>query len=394
MTGVAGEANGYVAPGFEAVRECFETNLQEVEAGAAFAVHLRGRTVVDLWGGQADVTTGEPWKEHTRAQIFSGSKGVVATTLLRLCDAGVLELDQPVARYWPEFAAHGKSGVTVGDCVTYTGGLPAVTGRTLDQDLLADARTMAAFLADQEPIVTPRLIYGPFTMGWIIEELTLRTTGLTLRDFFRKEVAQPNGLDIDWCAWSPQEVATVTYDDDFTSQYDRFNTSGDALVRAIWANPIPFPRGEIIWNTPGRRGAYIPAANVAGTARDIARMYGLIIEDLHREGGGRGNIARQSTVRNAISLYVRQEDPTLGFPFAYGRGGFRLKGTPREGIDGDMFGHDGGGGSAHFAWPGSGISLSYTPNRLLDIGNNDHRAGSLIRALKSSMHELENAAVS
>ncbi|KPI14425.1 beta-lactamase [Actinobacteria bacterium OK074] len=398
MTGTADTAhapvtaNGHVDPGFEAVRACFEANLGEVEAGAAFAVHRHGRCVVDLWGGLADVSTGAPWTADTRAQIFSGSKGVVATTLLRLCDAGVLELDRPVARYWPEFAAHGKSAVTVGECVTYTGGLPAVTGHVVDQDLISDARAMAALLADQEPIESPRLVYGPFTMGWIIDELTVRTTGVTLRDFFRTEIAEPNGLAVDWCAWSARDVAAVTYDDAFTSQYDRFNTSEDGLVRAIWANPVPFPRGEVVWNAAGRRDAYIPAANVAGTARDIARMYGLIVEDLHRDGDGPGTVARRSAVREALTLFVRQEDPVLGFPFAYGRGGFRLKGTPRTGVDGDMFGHDGGGGSAHFAWPGSGISLSYTPNRLLDIGNNDHRAGSLIRALKFSLHELESAA--
>ncbi|MFJ2906735.1 serine hydrolase domain-containing protein [Streptomyces sp. NPDC087212] len=385
-------AHGQVEPGFEAVRECFETNLGEVEAGAAFAVFRHGRCVVDLWGGTADVSTGAPWTERTRAQIFSGSKGIVATTLLRLVDAGVLDLDRPVSWYWPEFAAHGKGAVTVGECVTYTGGLPAVTARTVDQELIGDARAMAAHLADQEPITQPRLIYGPFTMGWILEELCVRTTGQTLRDFFRQEIARPHALDVDWSAWTPREVAAVTYDDDFTSQYDRFNTSTDALTQAIWANPVPFPRGEVVWNAAGRRDAYIPAANVVGTARDIARMYGLIVEDLHRDDDSRGNIARRSTVRDALTLFVRQDDPTLGFPFAYGRGGFRLKGVPRTGVDGDMFGHDGGGGSAHFAWPGSGISLSYTPNRLLDIGNNDHRAGSLIRALKSSMHELESTA--
>ncbi|MBO1416094.1 serine hydrolase domain-containing protein [Streptomyces sp. FH025] len=386
--------HGSVAPGYEAVREVFATNLREVEAGAAFAVHRYGECVVDLWGGVADDRSGTPWTRDTRAQIFSGSKGVVVTTLLRLCDEGVLDLDRPVAHYWPEFAAHGKSEVTVSDVATYTGGLPAVTSRVVDHRLLGDARAMAAVLAAQKPVPAPRLVYGPYTMGWILDELAVRTTGLTLRDVFRTQIAEPHGLAVDWAPWSPGQIARVTYDDAFTSQYDRFNTSEDALVRAIWANPIPFPQGAVVWNSPGLADTYVPAANIAGTARDIARMYGLVAEDLRRPDGERGNIARAATVREAITLSVRQDDPTLGFPFAYGRGGYRLKGVPRDGVDGDMFGHDGGGGSAHFAWPGSGISLSYTPNRLLDIGNNDHRAGSLIRALKQSLHELESTSAS
>ncbi|MFE9413619.1 hypothetical protein ACFYN0_33260 [Streptomyces sp. NPDC006704] len=103
------------------------------------------------------------------------------------------------------------------------------------------------------------------------------------------------------------------------------------------------------------------------------------------------NLARASTARRVLDPHVRQEDPTPGFPFAYGHGGFRLKGTPRTGVHADTLGHN-GGGSAHVARSGAGIALPYPPNRLLDIGNNDQRAGSLIRALKASLHDMENTA--
>lgn len=382
-------AQGFVAPGFEAVRDCFEANLRETEVGAAFAVHHRGRLVVDLWGGTADPATGRPWARGTRAQIFSGSKGIIAVALLRLCDSGVLRLDEPVARYWPEFAAHGKDRVTVSDAVTYCAGLPAVTGRGVGHLDLADVRAMARALAGQAPVTEPRLIYGPWTMGWIVDELVHRTTGLSLRAYFRREIAEPHGLALDWCLSPAAEVATVVHDDAFAAQYDRFNDSEDPLTRAIWANPMPFPKGRVVWNDDALRTAYIPAANLVGTARDISRLYSLVIEDLHRPDGQPGNLARAETVRAALTPYVRQEDPTLGFPFAYGRGGFRLKGTPRTGVDADMFGHDGGGGSAHFGWPDARIALSYTPSRLLDIGNDDHRAGNLIRALKSALRDPE-----
>ncbi|GCD45988.1 serine hydrolase [Streptomyces paromomycinus] len=248
MTGT--QVNGYTAAGFEGVRACFETNLREVETGAAFAVYHHGRAVVDLWGGTADEATGRAWTEQTRAQIFSGSKGIIAATLLRLCDAGVLALDEPVARYWPEFAAHGKEHVTVGDCATYSAGLPAITSRVVDLGDLGDARLMAELLAGQAPVPAPRLLYGPWTLGWLLDELTLRTTGLTLRDFFRKEVAAPHGLAIDWGLRPAAGVASIVYDDAFAAQYDRFNTSDDPLVRATWANPVPFPKGAWCGTTP------------------------------------------------------------------------------------------------------------------------------------------------
>lgn len=379
------KSQGFVAPGFESVLEQFEANLEDVELGAAFAVFQNGRPVVDLWGGTADAETNRPWTRDTSTLIFSGTKGILSTVLLRLCSRRVLDLDRAVANYWPEFATADKAHVTVSDFATYTAGVPAIRQQVVDQGMINDPRLMANLIAQEPRVKVPRLIYGPFTMGWILDELCMRTTGLEAREVFRREIAAPLNLEFGWGADGVHDLASVHHDDAFASQYDVFNTHKIALVRDIWANPIPFPRGEVHWNRPERQHAYIPAANGAGTARSIAKLYATLIDDLHGRNGPSGAIADPASVARAIDLKLREKDDALGFPFAYGQGGFRRRSRPRDGIDGDMFGHDGGGGSAHFAWPAAGIALSYTPNRLLDIGNNDHRASSLIRALKGAL---------
>ena len=117
---------GTVAPGYEPVREAFERNFSELgDVGAAFAAVVDGRPVVDLWGGVADPARAPPWREDTLQLVFSGTKGFVAACVLMLIERGQLALDQPVARYWPEFAAAGKGDVLVGHVVSHAPGLPA-----------------------------------------------------------------------------------------------------------------------------------------------------------------------------------------------------------------------------------------------------------------------------
>jgi CubicO group peptidase (beta-lactamase class C family) len=139
--------DGRVADGFEAVREAFADNLRHRgELGAAFAVTCDGRTVVDLWGGCADGTSGRPWRPDTLQVIFSGTKGLVALCLLILVDRGALDMQAPVVRYWPEFGAKGKRGIRVLEVASHRAGLPGIRA-ALEPDEILDDRRMAALLA-------------------------------------------------------------------------------------------------------------------------------------------------------------------------------------------------------------------------------------------------------
>ena len=130
--------DGTVAPGFEAVRDVFGATFERGgDIGAAVAVYRDGRPVVDLWAGEADATTHRPWSDDTIVGIFSGTKGLTAIAAHLLVERGELDVDAPVARYWPEFAAAGKGDVPVRWLLGHRVGLPHVEGDFTLAEVLA-----------------------------------------------------------------------------------------------------------------------------------------------------------------------------------------------------------------------------------------------------------------
>ena len=186
-------------PGFEAVRDEFARNFAERdEVGAAVCVTVDGETVVDLWGGVADPATDRPWEADTRVVVYSCTKGATALCAHILADRGLLDLDAPVAQYWPEFATNGKEDATVSMMLDHSVGVPALSGE-LQPGAMYDWDLMCDLLARQEPWWTPgtRNGYHMITFGWTVGELVRRVSGRSLGTFFREEVAAPLGLEFD-----------------------------------------------------------------------------------------------------------------------------------------------------------------------------------------------------
>ena len=189
--------HGFVADGFAPVAEQFARNFTELgDVGAAFSVVRHGETVVDLWAGTA--APGRAWAEDTLQVIFSGTKGLTATCMLMLVDRGQLDLEKPVAHYWPEFAANGKERLLVRDIVSHHSGLPGITEGALAIDDLADDQAMEARLAAQPLSPDPNAYrcYHALTIGWLCGGVLRRIDGRSLGRFFADEVAGPLGLDI------------------------------------------------------------------------------------------------------------------------------------------------------------------------------------------------------
>ena len=196
--------SGWVQPGFESVRAAFEENFtSRGEVGAAFAATLDGKPIVDLWGGFADFEQSAPWAEDTLVVIFSGTKALVATCILMLIDRQLLDLDEPVATYWSEFAANGKSSVLVSDVVSHQARMPAVRTPLTVHDM-TDGERIAALLAAQPQETDPRAAgaYHGMTYGWLCGELIRRVDGRTVGRFFADEIATPLGLEI-WIGLPP-----------------------------------------------------------------------------------------------------------------------------------------------------------------------------------------------
>jgi CubicO group peptidase (beta-lactamase class C family) len=188
---------GLVAPGYEPVRQAFEAELERDSGfGAAFAAVVDSVPVVHLWGGLADSETGRPWRQDTACLMFSGTKGLTATCILKLIDQGKLSLDRPVSEYWPEYGRAGKRQILVRHLVSHQAGLPAVEPPPTAAEAL-DPMLMASRLAGQTALWRPgeAITYHALTFGWLCDGLIRHVDGRSVARFFAEEVARPLGLD-------------------------------------------------------------------------------------------------------------------------------------------------------------------------------------------------------
>jgi CubicO group peptidase (beta-lactamase class C family) len=206
--------DGHCDPAFESVRDAFRANFEEQrEVGAAVAVQIDGRTCVDLWAGLASRADRTPWSQRTLVNMYSTTKGLAALCVQRLVDQGAIDLEQTVARYWPEFAAAGKAEITVRQLLGHRAGLAALRER-LPHEAIYDQARMARALAEAAPLWEPgtRHAYHAQTFGFLLAELVRRTTGRTLGQYFREQIAEPLGADahIGLAAEDDSRVAKLT----------------------------------------------------------------------------------------------------------------------------------------------------------------------------------------
>lgn len=383
----ANEVKGTCAPRFAAVRRAFEEQLRSGrEVGASVAVTVDGDPVVDLWGGWADQGRSIPWERDTLVNLYSTTKGMTAMCAHRLVDEGRLELDAPVARYWPEFAGAGKADVPVRWLLCHRGGLPAVR-RPLPGEALYSWEAMTAALAAQEPWWTPgtRHGYHAVTFGWLVGEVVRRIDGRSLGRYFREEIAQPLGIDFH-VGIEDGEHGRIA---EMGALSQEPSTNGSGVLEAILSDPqgmtaLAFlnpPALALGVNHAEWRRAEIPGANGHGNARALARLYGVLARGGHQDGV---HLLSPEAIARCHAEQSHGEDLVLRIPTRFGLG-FML---PQRGVPGGSFGpsprafgHPGAGGSLGFADPERGVGFGYAMNRMGPNLLVDPRPGALIDAL-------------
>jgi CubicO group peptidase (beta-lactamase class C family) len=368
--------DGRVAPGFEPVLDEFRRSFAERgEHGAAFAATLDGRTVVDLWGGAADAADGKAWREDTLTLVYSGTKGLVATCVLLLLERGALELEAPVARYWPELAAAGKGSLLVRHVVSHTAGLPGLRGGFSPADLL-DPTHAVNELAASAPFWPPgeRLAYHALTYGWLCDGLIRRVDGRSVGRLFADEIAGPLGLEL-WIGLPPEQEHRVSRLRP-TPGYGP-STAGDVspdLLHAVYGDLLD---GSARWNDPTFHRVEIPAANAIGTARSLARLYACLACGGELDGV---RLLTEEAVRTGRQELARGVCAVTHRPYAFGVGFELQTELAAFGPPAGAFGHTGSGGSSHGAWPEQRVSFSYVMNQLRRESGDD-RARRLLGAL-------------
>lgn len=382
---------GICAPEFAQVADAFARNFSEHgEIGAAVAICVDGKPVVDLWGGIADTKSGRSWEKDTMVVVFSATKGMVATCMHMLAERGLLDLNEPVATYWPEFAANGKDQITVAMALSHQAGVP-VWQKKLPPDAFHDFDLLVERLVAETPAWEPGTAHGyhPVTIGVIEGELIRRITGRTAGTFLREEVAGPLGADI-WIGLPEEEeprVATLYLGERDPSSPMMQKLLGDPdWYGWNFINNVGGDRENV--NSRARRAAEIPAAGGIATARGLARLYAPLsldgsVDDVRLVQPQ--SLHAMRAIRSASDCDHMLRIPTtftLGFSKSWGN---RKLGSGQYVILGqNAFGTPGMGGSIGFADTEARMSFGYVMNRHgSGVGLNERGQGLIDAAYRS-----------
>jgi CubicO group peptidase (beta-lactamase class C family) len=384
------QIDGTVGSGFEPVRDAFAENFeQRGELGGACCIYYRGNKVVDLWGGIRDRASGAPWRTDTMVVVHSTTKGFAAMTLALLHSRGLLDYDERVATYWPEFAQAGKERITVRQLLAHQAGLYGFD-EPVDRTVVADLDRLAGVMARQRPLFEPgeRQAYHAITLGFYESEIVRRIDPAhrSLGRFFADEIAAP--LELELYIGLPRSVPDERLAPlEPPSTFARFTSlplgitlaalsRRSVLYRSLVANP-----GTGFYVVDGRpvRELEVPSGGGVATARAIATAYGELAA-----GGSKLGLRRETLdalmapavpprrgfhdecLRGTIEFSLGFMKPSMMLPF--GRPG--------------AFGHPGAGGSMGFADPEAGIGYGYVTNRMGMNLQGDPRDVALREALR------------
>jgi CubicO group peptidase (beta-lactamase class C family) len=367
--------HGYLHPDFADVAVALRTTLRHKKGGGgAVAVFHRGEKVVDIWSGTR-ASDGAPWQQDTVAMSWSTSKGVVATAAHRLADRGELDLDAPVADYWPEFKAAGKEDVRVTNLLDHSAGMHRVRGVIADVDMLLDWDRTIEALAAAPTAYRPgtRHGYHALTYGFLVGEVLRRVTGLTVDGVVQREIVEPLGLDgmsIGVKGDARDRVAALIQSWPDPERADRIIAT---LDRRGWFQPA-IDAFMLEGDFPGTIAsgavldAEVPAINGCFTARSLAQMYSAIAT-----GGtvGGARFLSPEAIARAGAVRTRQRDLVLGWPMRW-RLGYHMAATTR-GVLPNGFGHFGLGGSGAWADTDLELSVAMTCNRMAGTPVGDQR---------------------
>ena len=355
------EIQGVCADQFGAVRAALERNLDSgEELGASLVLDIDGDIVIDMWGGFADQARTIPWTEHTITNVWSSTKTVTSLAALMLADRGELDVDAPVAKYWPEFGARDKQDILVRQLMSHSSGVSGLDQPARVEDLY-DWTGSTSRMAGQAPWWEPGTAsgYHALNYGHLVGEVVRRISGKTLKQFVADEIAGPLGADFQIGAaesdWG--RIADVVPPPPLPFDLDALGPDSPAVK--TFTGPVAAAEDA---NTPGWRRADIGAANGHGNARSVGRVMSVVAR------GGQVDGVRLLS-GDTIDLIFREQlngiDLVLGLPLRWGIG----YGLPRLDIlpwipDEKICYWGGWGGSMIVMDVGRRMTISYMMNKM------------------------------
>ena len=365
--------HGYVAQGFESVRDVFARNLASgEELGATFSVIQDGETIIDLYGGVRDEARTEPLGPDDLFNVWSTTKGMAALSIAIAVERGLMDYEAPVATYWPEFAVHGKEAITVETLLSHASGIQGADTPATTEELL-DIPAFSARLAAQAPLFPPGSAnaYNAEIFGHWVDALLRRTDGRSLVAFFADEVAKPLNADV-WIGlpydqhhrrapivapWAPMMAASPP--------------ATDPVMKSALGSPRMSPLEA---NRPDWMAAGNGAAGGSANARGIARVYGALARGGELDGA---RIISPEGIDRMVAERRASKDKVLGVWVRWAAGVI----LSTRGLYGPLdtsFGHSGWGGSFGFADPVNKLGVAYAMNLMAPNLAGDPRGGGLV----------------
>jgi CubicO group peptidase (beta-lactamase class C family) len=375
--------HGHADPRFDKVAEAMADELSTgAEVGAAIAIDIDGESVLDIWGGHADAAKTIPWGEDTIINVWSSTKTVTSLAGLMLADRDLVDLDAPVATYWPEFAANGKQDVRVRHLLSHTSGV-AGWQEPMTIDDLFDWDTATSLLAAQAPWWEPGTAsgYQALNFGFLIGELVRRTAGKSLKDFVREEIAGPLDADFQLGAQPVDygRIAELIPPPPFDIPFDALPE--DNPTRKTLTNPAPEAQTA---HTAAWRDADLGAVNGHGNARSLVRMVSAI------SLGGTANgveLLTAPTIDRIFDIQSHGPDLVLGAPLKFGIG-YALptpEAVPFLSPDERICFWGGWGGSMVLINPDRRATVAYVMNRMGQGTLGNERTGRYARLIYDAL---------
>ncbi|MGH1374467.1 MAG: serine hydrolase domain-containing protein [Cellvibrionaceae bacterium] len=384
---------------FESVAEQFLRNYSERgEVGASVCVRVDDQKVVDLWGGFAEEESQRPWQEDTVSIVFSCTKAATALCAHLLVDRGLLDLNAPVSRYWPEFGQAGKESVTVAMMLNHSAGVPAFR-EPVKEGGYNDWDYMIERLEKEEPFWQPgtRNGYHMISFGWTVGELVRRVSGKSLGQFFADEIAAP--LDLEFWIGLPESIDSRVAP--MIAAAPNLEPPISDFVQAVMNDPKStshlalFNNGGHNANAVAAHRAEIGGAGGVSNARSLSKMFQPLANAgvISSEKGSASLLSstaidRMSQVSMATGLDDTLLRPTrfaLGFMKSMDNRDYKPGNTEGFIIGDRAFGHVGAGGSAGFADPDAKLAFGYTMNQMGDGILLTDRGQSLVDATYQSL---------
>ena len=312
----SGSLQGQLDARFEPLRDMLEDNLAaDAECGLSLVVDIDGQTVVDVYGGFADAARTRPWERDTIVNVWSTTKTVTSLAVLMLADRGLVDLDAPVARYWPDFAQQGKEGVLVRHLMSHTSGLAGWNTPFTVADACDLERSTAA-LAAQAPWWEPGTAsgYHALTFGHLLGEVVRQVTGKSLTRFVDEEIAGPLSADFQIGAREADWGRCAEIIPPPPLPIDLASLDPDSVLVKVATGPVADATAP---NRPQWRQAEIGAANGHGNARSVARILSVLAL-----GGSAGGVRLLSpaTIEQIFREQAHGTDLFAGVPLRFGIG--------------------------------------------------------------------------